>query len=118
MEKFENGQQAITAVEDLVAKYKSAPYLDKAVILKQMEDLEIPEKFTGARKLRDHYTQMTPATAMQRAMSLVQSFGELQEKQYPLPLRKEAESMLAGLPRTEAYAAIRDLLRHYANCGD
>lgn len=118
MEKFENEAAAIAAVENLVNSYKEAPYLDKATILKKLEDLNIPKEFKEACHLRDRYTKMTPATAMQRAQRLVHRFETLPDKSYPLPLRQEAKSMLEGLPRTRAYEAVRDILGHYANCGD
>lgn len=115
---FKNGQEAISKVEELVAGYKGASYLEKANWLKRLEDLNIPEEFTGARQLRDRYVKMTPETAMQRAMSLVQSFNTLGPKEYPMPRRLEAKSMLEGLPKDPKYDSVRDLLRHYANGGD
>ena len=99
-------------------EYKNAPYLDKANFLNELKELNVPEEFAEARHLRDRYTKITPATAMQRAQRLVHRFETLPDKSYPLPLRKEAESMLAGLPRTKEYDAIRDLLRHYSTRGD
>lgn len=118
MEKFKNEAAAIAAVEKLVEKYKNAPYLDKATLLKQLEELDIPEEFAEARHLQARYTEMSPITAMQRAQRLVHRFATLPKGSFSLPLRQEAESMLAGLPRTKEYDAIRDLLRHYATRGD
>ena len=117
-QKFKKESDAIAAVEALVNDYKQATYLEKAPILSKMESLkkDIPEEYKEAHHLVDRYVAMTPVTAMRRAQNLVHRFESAPGVVFNL--RKEAKSMLEGIPKTPEYESVRDLLRHYANCGD
>lgn len=114
MEQFKNEKAAIAAVEKMVTEYKNATYMEKGSILLKMEELKknIPEEFKEAHHLVDRYVAMTPVTAMRRAQNLVHRFESAPGVVFNL--RKEAKSMLEGIPKTPEYESVRDLLRHYS----